>query len=126
MIALEVSVNGQRACLAGVGADGSLDALLTWISSAGDEPHFFLRVGGYDVRGDEHLHWKTPSIGLGSEVQIRIVDVEMSDAPDERVRYDQTTCVEEYRQLIRECGMRHTPGERLRLLQELIAEIETE
>jgi hypothetical protein len=124
MTAFEVSVDGQRVCLSGVGEHGSLDAFICWIGDAGREPEFFLRIGGYGAIGEEHVHWTAPGIGVGSDIRVRIVQVDSVDPPTERVQYDKQGS-EEYREHFRECSKSLTPHERKQLIQELIAELET-
>ena len=58
MKALEVFINGHRVCLAGVGDDGVLNAIVNWVGGPDRDQDFFLQVGGLDSRADEHLRWE--------------------------------------------------------------------
>ena len=123
MKAVEVLISGHRACLAGVGDDGVLSAIVNWVGGS-DRDEYFLSVGGLDSRSDEHLRWDVPSIGVGAEVLVRLVEVSAVDPPDERVRHDKQTCAAEYRERLRECGEWLTPDERREVLRELVAELQ--
>lgn len=125
MKAFEVFINGHRVCLAGIG-DGVLSAIVNGIGSPDQDEEFHLHVGGLDRQTDEHLHWDAPSIGVGAEVLIRVVETQTVEPPSGRTRYEKQTCVDEYRQHLRECSGLLTPEERRQLLQELIAELEAD
>src|ERR1700686_3917331 len=56
MRAFEVSVNGEKLCLAGIGDDGVLTTIVTWAGRQGDRD-LFLQVGGLISRTKEHVHW---------------------------------------------------------------------
>ena len=124
MKALEVFINGHRVCLAGVGDDGVLNAIVNSIGNPKREDDIFLSVGGLDCVTDEHLRWESPSIGVGAEVLVRVIEAAEVDPPSERIRYEKKTCVDEYRQHLRECSGCLTPDERRQLIQELIAELQ--
>ena len=123
MKALEVSIHGHRVCLAGVGDDGVLHAVVNLVFGPGREEDCFLQVGGLDFKADEHLRWECPSIGVGAEVLMRVVEAEAVDAPNEHVRYEKKTCVDQYRKHLGDCSEWLTPDERRQLLEELIAEL---
>lgn len=83
MKALEVFVNGQRLCLAGVGSEGVLTATVDWAGRAGRED-VFMHVGGLDGVTDESLEWAVPRIDVGTEITIRVVEVASVDPPSKR------------------------------------------
>ena len=126
MKALEVFINGHRVCLAGVGDDGVLNAIVNWVGGPDRDQDFFLQVGGLDSRADEHLRWEVPSIGVGAEVLVRVVEAATVDPPSERIRHEKKTCVGEYRQHLRECSGWLTSDERQQLIRELIAELQVQ
>jgi hypothetical protein len=126
MKALEVFINGHHLCVAGVGDDGVLSAIVNWVGGPDKEENFFLQIGGLDSRADEHLRWESPSIGVGAEVLVRVVEAATVDPPRERIRYEKKTCVDEYRQHLRECSRWLTPDERRQLLRELVAELQAQ
>jgi hypothetical protein len=54
MRAFNVSLNGEKPCLAGVGERGVLSAIITWV--AGDRGEdLLLEVGG--LANEEHIDW---------------------------------------------------------------------
>ena len=124
MKAPEVFINGHRLCLAGVGDAGVVSAIVNWVGDPDKEEHFSLQIGGLDSRADEHLRWESPSISAGAEVLVRVVEAAAVDPPDVRIRYDKETCVDEYRQHLRECSGWLTPDERRQMLRELVAELQ--
>lgn len=78
MVALEVSVNGEVVCTAGVGARGILSAEVKWLCvdrKIGDTveelcvwPH------GVDTTNGTGKHWPKAYVKLGDEITIRIVE----------------------------------------------------
>jgi hypothetical protein len=89
--AFEVFVNGRRVCMAGVGPDGVLSAILDWVGGGPRHPaegSFDLHVGGLDSRTDEHVDWSVPEVGVGDEVTIRIVETEDIDPEARRRKAD--------------------------------------
>ncbi len=73
MIAFEVSVNGEKKCVAGA---EDADVLSTMI----DGPRApRLRVGG--LVGDDHVDWLKSDIKAGDEITIRLVETASADQP---------------------------------------------
>jgi hypothetical protein len=124
MKALDVSINGHRLCLAGVGDDGVLHAIVNWVGGPGREEEISLSVGGLDCATDEHLRWKVPTIGLGAEVLVRILETNSVDPPNERVRSERPTTLDQYRDCLRQFSEELTEDERQELLRELVADLE--
>jgi hypothetical protein len=82
MKAFMVSVNGRHVCTAGIGPNGVLSTILSWVGGGpalGVEGEFRLHVGGLDTRTDEHVKWITPELAVGDEVTVRVVEVEQVD-----------------------------------------------
>lgn len=131
MKALEVFISGHRLCLAGVGDNGVLNAIVSWVGSPGrGDDDIFLSVGGLDSVSREHRRWNVPSIGVGSEILVRVVEATSVDPPDKRIRAKRRTTkkrttLEEYRESLRELSEELTEDERRQLLRELIAELES-
>jgi hypothetical protein len=48
MKAFEVFINGHRLCLAGVGDNGVLSAIVNWVGGPARDEHIFLSLGGLD------------------------------------------------------------------------------
>jgi hypothetical protein len=78
MIAFEVSVNGKRHCVAGIGDNCVLNAIVGWGSKP---PSNWLDVGGLNSDTRHHLRWTPVMLKVGGEVTVRVVDVENPDAP---------------------------------------------
>ncbi|HZQ18154.1 MAG TPA: hypothetical protein VFA90_05485 [Terriglobales bacterium] len=83
MRAFEVSLNGKKLCVAGVGDDGVLVANADWVGKPGDE-ELFLAVSGLN-NSREHIDWIVQKpLNVGDEVQIRIVEAAEVDEPASR------------------------------------------
>ena len=97
MICFEVSVNGNRLCTAGVGENGVLTAILSWVWSQSEEASPAnkerkekpdLHVGG--LVNEEHVSWlENPFlISLGDVVGIKVISSQSIDEPSSRERRD--------------------------------------
>ena len=84
MRAFDVYVNGKQLCVAGIGKNGVLNAVLNHITGRGrDEIH--LRVGGLDSTTEEHVNWTSfVQLAVGDEVLIKIIETDAVDKPQER------------------------------------------
>jgi hypothetical protein len=125
MTALEVFVNGHQVCLAGVGEEGVLSAIVDWVNSPHSEAATNLSVGGLDSNTGEHLHWDVPSIGIGAEVLVRVVEASVVDPPGRRYRLQGQSAIEEIREHLGDLVERTTEEERQQLLRELIQRLES-
>jgi hypothetical protein len=95
MICYEVFINGKKKCVAGVGEQGVLTGILTWVKRKRHEAdqgckegsthveELFITVGGLVDHGKDsvHLDWLRRSLTVGDEVRFRIVQREISDPP---------------------------------------------
>jgi hypothetical protein len=95
MICFEAFINGQKVCVAGVGATGVLDAILSWVNRERHEAdevsdpqatrveELIFSVGGLNHRGNDsvYLDWLRKELKPGDEVRIRIVEQELCDPP---------------------------------------------
>ena len=82
MVAFQVSVNGKQICVATVGEVGVLGAHLIWRHINYSIEGFELDVGGIILDAKKtrrHVDWKTPSIGPGDEITIRVIDASKPD-----------------------------------------------
>lgn len=80
MIAFEVSLNGKKACVAGVGEQGVVSASVCWVRRAAKRPaslsdeELFLDVGGLVSPTEEYVRWLDHRVIVeGDEVLIRVV-----------------------------------------------------
>jgi hypothetical protein len=101
-----------------------LNAIVNCVGGPNREDDIFLSVGGLDCLTDEHLRWNVPTIGVGAEILVRIVDSTSVDPPDKRVRSERPTTLQQYRECLREFSERLTEEERQQLLRELVADLE--
>lgn len=58
MRAFEVSLNGKKLCLAGIGDNGVLTTIVNWVPLKG-KGDLLLHVGGLMGPTDEHVSWET-------------------------------------------------------------------
>jgi hypothetical protein len=125
MVALEVFVNGDRVCLAGVGEKGILSAIIDWADSPHGESETSLSVSGLDSSTGEHLHWNVPSVGMATEVLARFVDASVVDSPAKRYQLQGQSAIEEIREHLDDLMERTTVEEREQLLRELIQRLKS-
>ena len=145
MKALEVFINGQRVCLAGVGDNGVLHTIVNWVGRPErsdevdreartnedeeddwEQEEVFLSIGGLNSETREHYRWNTPTINVGDEVQIKIREAENVDPPNEKKIFEKRTCVSEYRQHLKESSGWLTPEERNQMIKELVVELQND
>jgi hypothetical protein len=99
MKCFEVTINGKRVCTAGIGDDGVLTGILSFVkrkdSPEGtadaegiqDSESLELRVGGLENRApgvSEHLKWLNQNLAVGDEIVIRIIEASQCDEPISR------------------------------------------
>jgi hypothetical protein len=80
MKAFEVFVNGVRACTAGVAHDGVVSVIAHHFAGCGHDDSR-LGAAALDVTNREYLHWDCPSLSLGDEITIRLVETQKVDVP---------------------------------------------
>ena len=124
MTAFEVFINGHHLCLAGVGDNGGLHAIINCVGGSGRDENIWLSLGGLDYSTDEHLSWNVPTIGVGAEVLIRVVEATSVDLPYERHHSEMPSILEQYRKCLQDFGERLSEGERQELLKDLVADLE--
>jgi predicted RNA-binding protein with RPS1 domain len=71
MRAYEVSLNGKRLCVAGIGKDGYISAYVTYRSEPNDT---WIDVIGLIASKKIYVRWLRKNLRIGDEVQIKIVD----------------------------------------------------
>ena len=123
MIAFEISIDGQKACTAGVAPSGVTSVIANWIRRPRRDPvsgeainHSFeeeltLDVGGltHDPDGASvHLTWLRQPLRPGQRITVAVVDTEAADPPKQREREDPAWAAqrkrEYYERLKREYG----------------------
>ena len=81
MQAFEVSLNGEKLCLAGVGDDGVLTTTVNWVARKG-ECEMFLMVGGLLSRTEEHDNRvDLKYLSVGNEICVKIIEASSVDKP---------------------------------------------
>jgi len=81
MRGMEVHLNGNKLCTAGIGTDGVLNTTINVVSRKG-EYHMEMRVGG--LENNEFLNWSTNGLRVGDEITVRIIETDSIDPPAER------------------------------------------
>jgi protein tyrosine phosphatase len=90
MRAFEVSVNGEKVCLAGIGDDGVLTTIVHCAARQGGVG-VFLQVGGLISQTKEHVNWiNEKPLSVGDNLQVKIVETDAADNPIEKYRLDPT------------------------------------
>jgi hypothetical protein len=88
MRTFEVYLNGKRLCLAGIGDDGVLSAIATWVIGKRRRGDMRLDVGGLISPIDEHVRWTDRKLRVGDEIKICIRETLSADNPKTRYRRD--------------------------------------
>jgi hypothetical protein len=91
MIAFRVRLNGKRLCTAGIGPDGVLTAIVTWVGGGSRLPelsNFDFHVGGLDSRTREHVDYETPQLQVGDKVSVEIIEADQVDPETKRCAAD--------------------------------------
>ena len=93
MIVFEIIINGRRACRAGVGRAGVLNAIVNWVGRSPRAPRkggrtqsgeAWVQVGGLYVtraRTNVHPRWLDRMVRPGDEILIRVAESPRSDRP---------------------------------------------
>jgi hypothetical protein len=101
MRAFEVSLNGKKLCLAGIGDDGVLTAIVNWVTRGG-KGDSFLRVGGLITTVSEHVAWVNHKpLRVGDQVKIRLVEKSVVDGPTAKHRVDPTKQIRYQKRYVR-------------------------
>lgn len=99
MIAFDVFLNRKKLARAGVGSDGVLTAITTWVrrrASGTDgrrrwDTDLSFSLGGYRSTGDdvgEHLKWEDRKLKSGDVLTIKVISAARVDEPQRRVAED--------------------------------------
>lgn len=82
----EVRLNGKKLCLAGIGDDGVLSAIVNWVTRAG-KGDLFLEVGGLLSPKEEHVDWiRQKPLKVGDEIRVAILETDVVDKPRHKHR----------------------------------------
>ena len=105
MVAFEVSRNGKRIAVAGVGPNGVLSTIVTWVggrrgTSDKRAEDLFLQVGGL-IKSEEHVDWTQQSLRVGDVIAIKIATRQAVDRPRKRKRRDPADELRQKKQYVR-------------------------
>ena len=99
MISFNVSLNGNKLCLAGIGKRGVLSTILSWAASEQGED-LFLHVGG--LANEEHIDWiDQKHLQVGDEIRVEICDAESVDDPIGKRRTDAAETLDRKKRYVR-------------------------
>ena|ERR1035438_7757026 len=91
MRAFEVSVNGEKLCVAGIGDDGVLTSIVSWVARHGDGD-LMLSVGGLYSQTEEHVNWISHRpLSVGDEIHVTIIETDSVDTPARKRPHDTTS-----------------------------------
>jgi hypothetical protein len=86
MHAFEIHLNGKRLCLAGIGNDGVLTAMASWVGR--DGKGFFLEVGALNPPDEDVMWIRQKPLRAGDQLHIKILEATSVDEPVARHRMD--------------------------------------
>jgi hypothetical protein len=123
--AFEISLNGRRLCLAGIGKDGVLSTTITHVPFR-KRRETRLYVGGIVLPQDEHVFWKESILHLGDELRLKVVEKETVDMPRERVRRDpaaETRAQKRYVQkMARKFGWKIQKSRKIKIIRDILTQ----
>jgi hypothetical protein len=87
MRAFDIHLNGKHVCLAGVGEDGVLTAIIDHITGPkGSSLH--LHVGGLVSPIGKHFLWSYRRLKVGDEIIVKIAETDSVDRPRKRYPFN--------------------------------------
>jgi hypothetical protein len=103
MKAFQIHLNGKKLCVAGVGENGVLSAIVDCVTMRGRDM-LQVSVGGFISSKAEHVRWlEQRKLRTGDQIQIQIVEVESADSPRaRRHRSDPVVDLRERKRYLRE------------------------
>jgi hypothetical protein len=87
MRAFDISLNGKRICVAGIGDDGVLSTTITYVPFR-NRRETVLYIGGLSLPQNEHVLWNRAMLKVGDEVRLKVVEKSSVDKPRERFPRD--------------------------------------
>ncbi len=100
MIAFEVYLNGKKLCVAGIGNEGVMTAIVDWVGrpeGASSE----LSVSGLISPAREHVKWVDRKLRVGDQIRVKVVNKTSVDEPRKRYRRDPEKELEYQKQYLR-------------------------
>ena len=87
MWAFQVQLNDAELCTAGIGDDGVLTVILSYVTGRGKND-LGIDVGGLLSPTQEHVRWRNLRLKVGDEVKVRVIEAAVVDKPRKRWRRD--------------------------------------
>jgi hypothetical protein len=81
MVAFEIYLNEQLLCTAGIGEDGVLTSILTWVKRNNGDEQCELEISGLVSVIQEHVKWIARLVAIGDHIEIKIVETGKVDSP---------------------------------------------
>jgi hypothetical protein len=107
MRAFEVYVNRRRLCVAGIGDDGVLSAIVSLITRK-REGDLFLEVGDLISPTKEHVIWSQQKpLRIGDEILVKIVERTAIDEPADRHKPDSRKQLASEKAYVRAMAKKH-------------------
>jgi hypothetical protein len=75
--------NDRKVCLAGIGDDGVLTAIVNWVARKGSGD-LYLTVGGLVSPVSEYVTWVRQDLAVGDIITIKVVEASSTDVPRSR------------------------------------------
>jgi len=90
MTALEIYVNGEKTCVAGIGEDGVVTAILSSMTRP-QRSWSELEVRGLTYRTNETLKWIDRELVIGDEIRVKLVSASAADPPLTKRNFSERT-----------------------------------
>ncbi len=107
MRAFEVYSNDRKLCVAGIGDDGVLTAIVNWVAEKGNGD-LFLTVAGLVSPVSEHVNWVRQDLAVGDTITVKIVEASSTDVPRSRKRSNPAGDLKQQKSYVR--AMAKKPG----------------
>ena len=92
MKAMEISINGRKQCVTGVGTRGVLATTVNWINTqniAKSDCEFGIVAGGLKIdakKRTSNIEWLNKQLRLGDEITIRLIETDRANNPKRKTR----------------------------------------
>ena|SRR5579864_37485 len=101
MRAFEIYLNGEKLCIAGMGDDGVLSAIVNWVTGR-SRADLHLYVGALINPGKEHVTWiEQKHLNVGDEIRVKVVEANSVDEPMRRNPDETAKALEDRKQYVR-------------------------
>src|SRR5580700_10222413 len=84
MRAFVVERNSRRLCLAGVGTNGVLTAIVSHVVGPARRSELKLDIGGLFSETNEHVRWLHVDLKVGDRLALTVIETESVDKPKEK------------------------------------------